>query len=264
MGGAFGGGGGSAPTAPTLKQVDTSLTGDLYKTSSQIGDEWANLMRGSYGLGQSTGPATPWMQPLGHGALAMMGQANLPWEGKQDPQVVGTLGKAFGPGAVGALGEGVWQNPFLMARQLGEAPLTELQRNQQFTSSLANQWKPPDLRLTGTDLLNVKMQQMTQNAQAQQAAFEAALQGSSAASAAQSAAQSAAISGIGKVAGAGIQGFFGNSPSLNSTGYYQTPLGLAFSPGGTPGGTGGTDYSAPPTDVNPGGGLVSNTSGFGS
>jgi hypothetical protein len=192
-----------------------------------MGDRWANLMRGSYGLGQSTGPETPWMQPLGHGALAMMKQAEIPFAGQQDPQTQDVLKSAFGKASEQGANAGgsTWNlgsNPYEAARELGKPPLQQLQRNQQFATSLMKQWQPPDLRLTGEDLLNVKMGQMSQNAQAQQQAFQAALQGSSAASAAQSQASAASIAAIGKLGSSAISSVF--SPSLSSSGYYQPSL----------------------------------------
>jgi hypothetical protein len=273
MGSLFGGGGGgSAPVAPKLKQVDTSLTGPLYQQSAAMGDQWANLMRGSYGLGQSTGAPSWEAKYLGPGALAMMGQAALPFAGKQDPQTQAALTTGFGApsfqGAGGAFGGGgagsTWNlgsDPYQMARELGQKPEQQLQRAQGFESALLKQWPPPQLRLTGEDLLSVKRQQDIQNAQAQQAAYEAALQSSSYAASAQAQAQGAETQALGQLGGAGIKAF--TSPSLSSTGYTQTPLGLAFNPGSTPGGTGGggffgADYSSPPSDVSPGGGLVSN------
>lgn len=217
MGSMFGGGGGgSPPTAPPLRQVDTSMTGPLYKQSAAMGDRWAALMRGSYGLGGSAGPPSWQAKYLGPGALAMMKQSGIPFAGGQDPQVAGAMKTGFGDAP------NLGTDPYQVSRNLGQqfkAPLGQLQRNQSFQTALEKQWQPPNLRLTGEDLLNVKMQQMTQNAQAQQAGYAAALQGSSAASQAQSAATAAEIAGLGKIAGAGATAAF--SPSLSSSGYYQ-------------------------------------------
>ncbi|PWT94145.1 MAG: hypothetical protein C5B54_00485 [Acidobacteria bacterium] len=240
MGSIFGGGGGggSAPAPPKLKQINTSLTGPLYTTAAKAGDQWANLMRANYGLGPA-GPGAPasWQAKyLGPGALAMMKQSGLPFAGKQDPQVTGTLTTAFGAPS----GGGEWNlggDPFTMGANLGQQfrnPLGQLERNQGFVGSLEKQWQPPNLRLTGEDLANVKMQQMTQNAQAQQQAFEAALQGQNLASSSQAAASAAEIGALGKLGGAGITAF--TSPSLSSSGYYQpSPFGAIFG-GGVPSG----------------------------
>ena len=233
-----------------------------------MGDEWANLMRGSYGLGQSTGPASWEAKYLGPGALAMMGQAALPFAGQQDPQVTGTLQKGFGAptfaGGGGAFGGGgggsswnLGSNPYEMARELGQAPMAQLSRNQNFAMNLLKQWQPPDLRLTGEDLLNVKMGNMTQAAAARQQAYQAALAGSGAAAQSQAAAQAAEIGSIGKLATSGINAF--SSPSLSSEGYYQPSLFAQMFTSNPYGGTGGgnfwgADYSSPPSDVAPGGG----------
>lgn len=269
MGGLFGGGGGgSPPTAPALKQVDTSLEGPLYTRSARMGDKWAQLMRANYGLGPaSAGAPASWQAKyLGPGALAMMKQAGLPFAGQQDPQVQGALTKGFGEG------RNLGADPYQMSRELGQqfkSPLGQLQRNQQFESSLLQQWKPPDLRLTGEDLLNVKMQQMTQSARARQEAYASALQGSGAAAQSQAAAQAAGIAAVGKI-GTGLISA-GSSSSLSPEGYYQPSFFQTMFSGGTPGygtGTGygnafGADYSSPPSDVAPGGGGGS-TSSFGS
>ena len=165
MGSLFGGGGGggSPPKAPKLRQVSTALTGPLYQQSAAIGDQWANLMRGSYGLGQTTGPPSWEAQYLGPGALAMQRQAGIPFAGQQDPQVQAALRTGFG--STWNLGA----TPYQTSQQLGQqfrAPLGQLQRAQTFETGLLKQWQPPDLRFTGEDLLNVKMQQTAQNAQA--------------------------------------------------------------------------------------------------
>lgn len=233
-----GGGGGSAPKAPTLQQVDTSLTGPLYTQSSTIGDQWAAMMRRDYGFAPG-GPA--WRAPLGKGALAMQAQAAAQEAGTPDKQVTGTLKTAgFGGGPLT-----MNLSPYQMSQELGQqfrAPYQQLQRNQQFTSTLAQEWPPPQLRLTGQDLMSVALQQQAQNAQAQQQAFEAQLMGSSASAAAQAASQGALYGALGKVAGSGINAFFSPSPSLSSSGYYQpSPFSMIFGGGGS---TPATDMAA--------------------
>lgn len=252
MGGLFGGGGGGGdpPKPPHLMQVDTSLTGPLYTQSSAIGDQWANLMRGSYGLGQSTGPASWEAQYLGPGALANMGQAKTTVETPgRDPQVEGALKTAFG-GRGGAAGSGAasWDiggtNPYAVAQNLGQQyknPLGQLQRGQQLEEGLLNQWKPPDLRLTGEDLLSVATQQAAQNAQGQQAAFEQAIQSSNIAANQQNMLNATAIGAAGKIGSSAISGAFNwgqPSSSLSSSGYYQPPAGAAFGSDMAAGGAG--------------------------
>lgn len=241
MGGIFGGGGGggSPPKAPKLQQVDTSLTGPLYTTAAAAGDQWANLMRGSYGLGQSTGPPSWEAKFLGPGALALMGQAKTDTEtpGK-DPQVEGALQAGFGSrGGQAGSGAASWDlggsDPYKVSQNLGQqykAPQGQLQRGQNLTSSLLHQWQPPDLRLTGEDLLSVATQQAAQNAQGQQAAFAQALQNSNIASNAESLANASEISSIGKVGTSAINAAFG-SPSLSEGSYYQAPIGSLFGGG---------------------------------
>jgi hypothetical protein len=174
-------------------------------------------MRQDYGFTPG-GPS--WRAPLGQGAMAMMGQAALPFAGQQDPQVTGALKSAgFGDVNLGS-------TPFEVSQNLGQQfrdPYHQLTRNQTFATTLLNQWKPPDLRLTGEDLLNVAMQQQAQNAQAQQAAFEQALQGSTFASqsaANASAAQTAAIGSIGAGAIRGISNYYNPSSTPWTLGSY--------------------------------------------
>jgi len=231
VGGVFGGGGGggSPPSPPKLKQVDTSLGGPLWTTAANAGQQWANLMRGSYGLQPATAaaPASWEAKYLGPGALALMGQAQRPFVGQQDPQVQGALKTAFGRGY------NLGSDPYQMAQQLGQqfrAPLGQLERNQQFATSLLKQWQPPNLTLTGEDLLNVKMQQMAQNQRAQQQALEAAMGASNVAAQQQAAASAAGIGALGKVGQSAISSL--TSPTLQSGGYYQSPLGLLFGGGG--------------------------------
>jgi len=242
-----GGGGGSPPKPPKLRQVSTSLTGPLYTQAAAIGDQWANLMRGSYGLGQTTGPPSWEAQHLGPGALAMMQQASLPFAGQQDPQMQAALQTALGPGGgqFGGAGAGSsWDlgtNPFQVSQSLGQqykAPLGQLQRNQQFAQGLLRQWAPPNLRLTGEDLLNVAMGNAAQQAQAQQRMLEAQLQASGVAAQQQAAAQAAGIGALGKLGTAGINTFFG-TPS--TTPGYQSPYQMLFGGGG---GGGATDWGS--------------------
>jgi hypothetical protein len=239
MGGLFGGGGGgSAPKAPKLRQVSTSLTGPLYTKTAAIGDKWAELMRASYGLGPpSEGAPASWeAQYLGPGALAMQSQAAQQQVAPgQDPQVQQALATSFGPGGgtFGGAGAGSsWDlgaDPYAVSRNLGQNPLQQLSRGQQFTQQLLKQWQPPNLRLTGEDLLNVSMGQAAQNAQAQQAAFQASLTGQLGASQAQSALSAAGIGALGKLGAAGITQLTQPSPSLSPTGYYQPSfLGAMF------------------------------------
>lgn len=231
-----GGGGGSPPAPPKLQTVKTGLGAPLYQQSARIGDEWANLMRGSYGLGQSTGPASWEAKYLGPGALAMMGQAGqMEARPGQDPQLRGVLNTAFGApgGFFGASGGANWnlgRTPFQVAANLGQqfrAPLGQLQRGTQFTTGLLKQWQPPNLRLTGEDLLNVAMGTAAQRGQAAQQAFEAGLQGSIAGGQQEALANMAALQAWGK-AGTGILNT-ALSPSLSSSGYYS-PSFFAASP----------------------------------
>jgi hypothetical protein len=250
-----GGGGGSAPTPPKLRQVSTAVGGPLWNTAADFGKTWAANMRSSYGLGQTAGATVgpSWeAKYLGPGALAMQGQAATAEAGGMDPQVQGVLQSGFGaPRGAGASTGSTWNlgvNPYQTAKELGQAPLTQLERNQGFTTALEKQWQPPDLTLTGTDLYDVATQQAAQNAQARQAALAAQIQGSNYAASAQAQAQGAETAAFGNIAAAGIKAF------TPTTGYYA--------PGSTPGGTGGSDYSSPPSDVSPGGGQY--TSSFGS
>lgn len=252
MGGLFGGGGGGgAPVAPKLKQVDTSLTGPLYQTSSAVGDEWANLMRKDYGFAPG-GPA--WREKLGQGAKAEQTQAELPFGGQQDPQVQG-VERTGGFGNVN-----LGSNPYEVAQNLGQQfknPLGQQNRNQNFLDSLLNLWKAPDTRLSGADLLNVKLGTAAQASQAQQAAFEAA-QLAATSSAQQQGAASAAETGALASAGAGaIRGL--TSPSLSASGYYQPSLlGSVFGGGG---GAGDATAGASPEEF---GATTGGTSMFGS
>jgi hypothetical protein len=226
-----------------LKQVSTSLTGPLYTTSANIGDQWAANMRAAYGLGPPTDQVQPSWEAkyLGPGALAMQSQAA---QGQlasgQDPQVLAAMRN------VGSGYTSLGQDPFQVAQSLGQqyrAPLGQLERGQQFTTGLLKQWQPPNLRLTGEDLLNVAMQQQAQNAAAQQAAFEAQLQGATATAQSQAAMSAAGIGALGSLGGAAVKGF--TSPALTPSGYFQSPLGLLFSGGAN---------ASPPVDVAPGGG----------
>jgi len=228
--------------------LDTSLTGGLYQGAAAAGDQWANLMRGSYGLGQSTGPASWQAQFLGPGALSMMGMAKQGMTAPgRDPQLQAVLKSGFGGGGGGFGGAGAggsWDlgsTPFQVSRNLGQGfsnPLGQLQRNNQFTTGLTGQWMAPQTRLTGADLASAAMGQMTQAAGAQQAAFQSALTGASAANAAQTAAQAGAIKAIGEGAGAAL------SRSLTPGGYYspsvfssiQASAGSDMDPGGGYGG----------------------------
>jgi hypothetical protein len=246
-----GGGGGSAPAAPKLRQVSTAVGGPLWNTAADFGKTWAANMRSSYGLGQTAGATVPpsWeAKYLGPGALAMMGQARTAETGAMDPQTQAVLQSGFGaPAGAGASTGSTWNlgvNPYQEAKELGQAPLQQLQRNQGFTMGLEKQWPAPELTLTGADLYSVATQQAAQNAQARQAALAAQIQGSNYAAAAQSQAQGAETAAFGNIAAAGIKSF-----ATPYTGYYA--------PGSTPGGTGGSDYSAPPSDVSPGGGQYS-------
>lgn len=233
MGSLFGGGGGSGgnpPPAPKLKQVDTSLTGPLYTESAAAGDQWANLMRGSYGLGQSTGPASWEAKYLGPGALAMMGQAKTDMATPgADPQVQGAE-RTAGMGNVD-----LGATPFKVSQNLGQqfkAPLGQEQRNNQFETGLLNQWKPPNLRLTGEDLLSVSTQQAAQNANASNAAFEQAIQASNIAANQNSMLNAAGIGAAGQIGSAAIKGAFNyGSPSLDSSGYYSAPIEAGFGGG---------------------------------
>lgn len=234
MGSLFSGGdSGSPPEAPTLRQVGTKLTDPLYTRSAHFGDKWARLMRSSYGLAPpSKGAPASWeAQFLGPGAKAMMGQAALPFQGRQDPQLQDVMQSAgFGRVNLGS-------NPYEVAQNLGQqfsAPLGQLQRNQTFLNAMLNQWKPPDLRLTGEDLLNVAMGQAAQRGQAQQQAFESQLLGATSAAQQQGLANAATLGAIGKVGSGAINAFF--SPSLSSQGYYQPSLFASLI-----GGTGPTD-----------------------
>lgn len=276
----FSSGGGSPPVAPKLQQVGTKLTDPLYMRSAHIGDKWARLMRASYGLeSPSKGAPASWeAKYLGPGALAMMGQAGLPFAGKQDPQQQELLNRAFGApsfqGAGGAFGGGgagsTWNlgsNPYQTAQQLGQqftAPLGQQQRSQQFLTSMLNQWKPPDLRLTGEDLLNVAMGQAAQSGKAQQAAFESQLLGANYAAQQQGLANAATLGALGQLGGAGIKAGF--SSSLSPEGYYQPSLfgGLFGGAGGASDAFSGITYGAG-SDVSTAFGpeLESATSGMG-
>jgi hypothetical protein len=121
-----------------------------------------------------------------------------------------------------------------VSKELGQQPYQQLQRDQQFENKLLSQWQPPNLRLTGEDLLSVNLQQQAQNAQAQQAAYEAALQGSSYAASAQSQAQGAETAALGKLGAAGINAL--SSPSLDASGYAQPSLLGGLFGGGIPSG----------------------------
>src|SRR5215469_11451589 len=254
MSGLFGGGGGgSPPTAPKLKQVSTSLTGPLYTQSAALGDQWAALMRGSYGLGAGQGPPSWEAKYLGPGALAGMGQAKQEIMAPgQDPQLGAVLSKGFGggfspgQGRFGGAGAGSsWDlgaTPFQVAKELGQTPLQQLQRGQAAAVTETGLWKPPQLRLTGADLLNVQMGQMAQNAQQQQLAYQAQLAGSSAAAQAQAAAQASEIGAVGKF-GSGLINAYSNYN--NTLAVYATSSGV--------GNFFGEDFSPPPSDVAPGG-----------
>jgi hypothetical protein len=214
MGGIFGGGGGggSPPKIPPLKQVSTSLTGPLYKTAQNMAGTWNALMRQDYGFTPG-GPA--WRAPLGQGAMALQSQAAEPWAGKQDTQVTGTLQSAFGAPRFGGAGAGsswdLGSTPFEVARNLGQDPLAQLQRGQQFTTGLLKQWAPPSpaLPLTGADLLSVAMQQQAANAQQQQQAFQQQLAASNIAAQSSANAQALGTAAIGKI-GAGAINALGN------------------------------------------------------
>jgi hypothetical protein len=137
-------------------------------------------------------------------------------------------------------------NAYQVAEKLGQAPLTQLGRNQQFTQRLLQQWQPPDLRLTGEDLLSVATQQAAQNAAARQAALQAQLTGQTAAAGQQAAAQAAQIGAIGKIGSSAISAL--TSPSE----YGGTSLlGSIFGGGGAPYDVYGGQYASATMDSTP-------------
>jgi len=269
MGSIFGGGGGggSPPSPPKLRQVDTSVGGPLWTTAADFGQQWANLMRGSYGLGQSTGPASWEAQYLGPGALAMMGQARQMTNAPGTmPEIQNILKTGFGkPETVSGVPQagskgGEWNlgmSPFEVSQQLGQqykAPYGQLERAQGLDLALTKQWQPPNLTLSGADLTNVAMGQAAVNQQLQQQALQAALAGSNAAASAQAAAQASEFGALGKAGSGVINAFFQGSPDLTSGGYYQPSMfGALFGGGGSPEGIGGA-YDPGVADAAAGGG----------
>jgi hypothetical protein len=205
----------------------------------------------NYGLGPATAdmPAGWQAQFLGPGAKAMMGMASqgISAPGK-DPQTQAVLAKAFGGGFIPGTGTGgsTWNlgiDPFDVSKQLGQNPLQQLMRNQQFTQNLSSQWQPIATTLSGRDLFDVATQQAAIRGQQQQAMLSNATTAYNAAVGAQAAAQASELQGLGQLASSGIKAAF--SPSLSSGGYYQPSLfGGLFGGGGFGDAFSGISYGA--------------------
>jgi hypothetical protein len=222
FGSSLGGGGGGGPPQPKqLKQVSTSLGGKLYQTAANIAKQWSGLSLADY-----FGPNAPaWRQPLGAGAKAMMTQAAAPLAGQQDPQTQAAL-RSGGFGNVN-----LGSTPYEVAMNLGQAPLQQLQRNQNFATSMLNLWKTPSaaIPLTGATLTDVALQTAAQRGDLQAQQLQAQLAGQSLAQQSALQAQGLATGAFGRVATAGINQFG------NIFGGGQTPpAGMDYYAAGSP------------------------------